>query len=468
MPWSQLIDLIPEDAVAPLLLNSSTEITRWYELAQSNGQALSSQWDFNWLWLVPLPGLIWLARLFIQQIFIQKRWLNEGQDCSDLLQQQAFRKLAQNKVSIRSVKGLGNAYSSGIIHAKIWIDASLAKQDIAHSIILHELTHIQRHDNAKVLLLNLLHALHWWNPLAYFFKAQALHDMELACDEACKARSPNYLTHLAEAMLNSTRPLSAPLATAFFSHGNISRLKRLQEEHLMKMKHWLSLITILAFGVSASWFALAGDTEAEDQALTRLELSFEDEQGSYGQSEFEIVDAEEIMTQLRAAAQQNGSEVTETNANPTFDHEFHIRAPNQSSYNELSAIVERSFGKHSFEDLMHSTDIPLDSLVLKIRYSLNGEEELSSTLLTSDNNWVGLRSDSAQIRVNPVVRGDRIYLTTDVQVNNGEKLIWTLAPEFITVFGEEASFVSTTEVEGQQHSLAMSFLVEKLDGPSPL
>lgn len=50
-------------------------------------------------------------------------------------------------------------------------------------ILKHELIHIKRHDIFFKFLFMIANALHWFNPLVYMMKKEAVVDMELSCDE---------------------------------------------------------------------------------------------------------------------------------------------------------------------------------------------------------------------------------------------------------------------------------------------
>lgn len=52
----------------------------------------------------------------------------------------------------------------------------------ARLILLHEFSHLKRHDLAQNWLLFALQALHWFNPLIWFAFARLRHDRESACD----------------------------------------------------------------------------------------------------------------------------------------------------------------------------------------------------------------------------------------------------------------------------------------------
>lgn len=50
-------------------------------------------------------------------------------------------------------------------------------------ILKHELVHLKRHDVLVKFLYIAVNALHWFNPLIYIMRRQAIADMELSCDE---------------------------------------------------------------------------------------------------------------------------------------------------------------------------------------------------------------------------------------------------------------------------------------------
>ena len=54
-------------------------------------------------------------------------------------------------------------------------------------VLRHELTHHRRHDLWYKLLLTLVNALHWFNPLIYLLRREAERDLELTCDDAVVA-----------------------------------------------------------------------------------------------------------------------------------------------------------------------------------------------------------------------------------------------------------------------------------------
>lgn len=90
----------------------------------------------------------------------------------------------------------------GILKPKIVLPMAYENCDI-ELIVAHEKMHIRRADNLWRLLALLAAAVHWFNPLAWWFLKECLADRELACDECVLAklgdeRAKDYATVLLE------------------------------------------------------------------------------------------------------------------------------------------------------------------------------------------------------------------------------------------------------------------------------
>ncbi len=70
----------------------------------------------------------------------------------------------------------------GIFRPRIVIPESWRERDLTF-LVLHEQTHIRRLDNLWRVLALATAAIHWFNPLVWFFLRVFLQDLELACDE---------------------------------------------------------------------------------------------------------------------------------------------------------------------------------------------------------------------------------------------------------------------------------------------
>lgn len=70
----------------------------------------------------------------------------------------------------------------GLFRPKIYIPADLSNEERRY-IVLHEETHIRRHDHAVKIFAYLLLCLHWFNPLTWIAFILMSADMEMSCDE---------------------------------------------------------------------------------------------------------------------------------------------------------------------------------------------------------------------------------------------------------------------------------------------
>ncbi len=89
----------------------------------------------------------------------------------------------KRRVAVYMIDGGGTPFVYGMFRPKL----VLPRGEIAPEALLHELTHIKRHDLAVMLLAHTVKIVHFFNPLAYIFNARLKRDMELSCDEAVSA-----------------------------------------------------------------------------------------------------------------------------------------------------------------------------------------------------------------------------------------------------------------------------------------
>ncbi|MDR7810234.1 M56 family metallopeptidase [Lacrimispora sp.] len=104
----------------------------------------------------------------------------------------SFVSIAVLKRRLRSATLMeGNLYEAenlktplviGIFKPKIYIPAGLTDEEHCF-IVLHERTHIRRHDHAVKMFAYLVLCLHWFNPLAWAAFVLMGADMEMSCDE---------------------------------------------------------------------------------------------------------------------------------------------------------------------------------------------------------------------------------------------------------------------------------------------
>ncbi|MDR2650658.1 MAG: M56 family metallopeptidase [Clostridiales bacterium] len=77
---------------------------------------------------------------------------------------------------------LKTPFAIGLFRPRIYIPAGLSDEECRY-IVLHEQTHIRRHDHIVKMFAYFILCLHWFNPLAWIAFVLMSADMEMSCDE---------------------------------------------------------------------------------------------------------------------------------------------------------------------------------------------------------------------------------------------------------------------------------------------
>lgn len=137
----------------------------------------------------------------------------------------------------------------GIIYPKIYLPVSLAASEHDY-IILHEQTHIRRHDHIIKFVAYFILCIHWFNPLAWAAFLLMGTDMEMSCDERVlkelgheikKDYSRSLLSLATERRIISVSPLA-------FGEGGIKE----RVKNVLNLKKPSRIITILAIVFAAA------------------------------------------------------------------------------------------------------------------------------------------------------------------------------------------------------------------------
>jgi beta-lactamase regulating signal transducer with metallopeptidase domain len=96
------------------------------------------------------------------------------------------------------------------------------------AILCHELAHLERNDLLKTLIANLVAAVHWFNPLAWFAVRRFEDSIEWTCDRIVLASKPDAKVHYAKALLalGNHSPVPTKWASAVFGGGLANRIRR--------------------------------------------------------------------------------------------------------------------------------------------------------------------------------------------------------------------------------------------------
>ena len=139
----------------------------------------------------------------------------------------------------------------GIVKPKIILPASYKDRDI-DLVILHEKTHIRSFDNLWRMIVFVIVAVHWFNPLCWLFLKGFLADLELSCDERVLTklgvdRAKDYASSLLESRQGTT-----VFASAF---GGAKIRTRIENILSFKKLTWISLAIFIAL-ISVIFYVL--------------------------------------------------------------------------------------------------------------------------------------------------------------------------------------------------------------------
>ena len=148
----------------------------------------------------------------------------------------------------------------GIFRPRIILPCGWESREDLALILAHENAHARHGDNLWRVVAFVTAAIHWFNPLAWFFLRSALSDMELYCDErVLKRLSPEERKSYALALVNSARAMREKnlFASAFGGAGIRVRIDRILNYHR------LSLFSTVCFALLALAIAFVLLTNAK-------------------------------------------------------------------------------------------------------------------------------------------------------------------------------------------------------------
>jgi beta-lactamase regulating signal transducer with metallopeptidase domain len=152
-------------------------------------------------------------------------------------------------------------------------------------IVLHELLHARRGDNAWNLLATVFTAMHWFNPLAWWALRRMRVDQELACDAWVLGRHPRAARHYAMALLKSQglQRLSSWVPQWQCRHPLVERVAMLKRHPLSPRRRAAGrrVVGLLALWVAGVVYAGQTDRLTATDNSKWVEIKFEVQVGSH-------------------------------------------------------------------------------------------------------------------------------------------------------------------------------------------
>ncbi len=251
-----------------------------------------------YLWIAGMAALAFV--IFISNtVFMSKVRRNRDYDLPGL--DEIIRQCAEEfgiKKKIRAVRmsEINNVAVCGIIRPKLLISPETFEElstQQKKDVIMHEMSHIKRHDTLLSFVLTLVNIIHWFNPVVWVVFALFRKDMEVMCDskvlrkmEAWQRKSyADTLLKLAK-NVNSRHPRLA--MALFMSRASIKRRLTMITKYKKNKPVIAVLAIILVVGIAITGCTTGTTDEVTDEEkMQEVTTQQTEEQQDTGESEDE-------------------------------------------------------------------------------------------------------------------------------------------------------------------------------------
>lgn len=204
---SQLIDVINEENFTP----SKTPIISTFS------KPFKILWDknastFACIWLIVCLGLFFIRlSCYITFTYNVKK-------SSKLIKLPLLSQYTNHKLCVRTNSSIVSPLLIGLFRPTLLLPEKPLSPDQLHNILVHEITHLHRHDLAYKWFISLLKCIHWFNPIIYWISNQIDVDCEISCDLAAvkgmNAEDEKRYMETLLTLLTSKKYNLAPLSTS--------------------------------------------------------------------------------------------------------------------------------------------------------------------------------------------------------------------------------------------------------------
>lgn len=162
--------------------------------------------------------------------------------------------------------------SLGLFRPLVFLPAGLGEEETA-MVLDHELTHVRRRDLWYKLLLLLVNAVHWFNPLVWWMCRQAGRNLEYCCDDAVVAgRDAAFRYDYGQVLLRyAAHGAGLPLYATRLSSGGRQMKGRLMNLFLKKKTGVMLVAAALCAAVAVGSLVSVQSAQAGDAPVTARE-----------------------------------------------------------------------------------------------------------------------------------------------------------------------------------------------------
>lgn len=211
-------------------------------------------------------GWAYITRLRATAVAVAEPWRALLEDIKRQLGINAEIKLAESgRINVPAVVG----FFKPVILVPVGMFTGLSQQQV-EAVLLHELSHIRRHDFLINSLQSVLEVLYFFNPFVWMLSSTARNEREYCCDDLVVNRYHPRMYAEALAYLETVRVNKPALAVSLTGEKNnlLYRIQRFMEKSKRKnpVPQWMVPVILTVAGViSMSWLTIGNDP-AKDEA----------------------------------------------------------------------------------------------------------------------------------------------------------------------------------------------------------
>ena len=163
-------------------------------------------------------------------------------------------------------ENIPTAFTTGLFKPRFFIPFKASSEDVEYMLI-HERTHVKRHDFLWKQIWIIILALNWYNPFLWFAYVFMCTDMEQACDDdALQGTDQDYRKAYAKALVRySIQENRIGSHVRFSNHGIKKRISNILSQRHIKKSDYIVLAVVL---VSVIVIAITGITISRDRTNT--------------------------------------------------------------------------------------------------------------------------------------------------------------------------------------------------------
>ena len=462
IPYTWIASLLPNEVlVEPIIISQSFDTTTApIPAVKASGFSLE-----QFVIYLAIAALLIGIALFFKQI-VKAKAFNHS-----ILHHSSFRfrqdLSEQYQVQVYSSDNAPSGMLLGFLSPKVVIASSLPAQQLK-LIISHEKTHLMRHDNYRLLVLEGIASLFWWNPLVRALIDKNKFLIEAICDETTSAQYGlnKYVEDFAALILHNHKannPLFYSTATSN-KHNNMSRLKLLKENRKMTLKgklvYTLTLSSILSAMVWNTFaVASASNTSMLNKDVPKVSVS----------------NKKQLIAALEKMAGNQASFYSDTSVLVVNGEQQNKTFINNLSLNDIGSINVKTGTITEFQITTNEPNNKATQGVL-VNFDLQikdrSDKDMEREVLANASMWVDF-SQKASFKVNDDFKfnfkvsdlgGEQAFFDMEIVEVSGASEEVVSSPKMQMIFSQEG-MIEIDNFETSPHAYAIKLKAERVVKP---